>query len=337
MRLVTTILAAACLLGTPAWAQEDDDDILLLADMDKAGELYSEGHDLYVAGDYLAAAEKFAESFHVLGDNKKAAYNAACSYALANMPTESIEYARYAMDLGMFDFEKDPDFANISETSEFLDLVWEAGIRKDAMEHQSIEPVFILPDGYDISANYPLLVAFHPFGSSPEDFAYRYEEVANEKGCILMLPRGTHVLGTGSFSWEFTQEEYERLLDEMEMAKLMYSINPDHIILTGFSQGGLMAYSLGMALSDRYCGIIPVGGTMPTNISADKMKNKDIRIYAFCGERDADATVQDNKEARDIFGDAGIDFNLDIYDAARDYPPNAVESIGEALDWILEQ
>lgn len=318
-----------------ATAQEDDT-LLSFAEMDRAGELYSEGHDLYIEGDYAGAAVKFSESFHVLGDNKKAAYNAAACYALAYDVGNAIKYARFAMDLGMFDFEKDSDFDNISETSEFLDLVWEANIRKDAMEHQSIEPMFVLPDGYDISQSYPLLVAFHPFGNSPVDFAHRYEEVINEKNCILMLPRATHVMGEGSFSWEFTQEEYERILDEIDMAKLMYSVNPDQVILTGFSQGGLMCYSLGMALSDRFAGLIPVGGTMPTNISADKMRNKDIKIYAMVGERDAPTTVENNREAETIFSQAKIDFKLTVYDAARDYPQNSTEVLGDAIDWILE-
>lgn len=316
-------------------AQPGDEDVLTFKKMHDAGEFFKEGEELYKNRKFEKAGDAFAKSFDILGNNGEAAFNAACAYSLAEVKDKAIQYCEKALRAGVYDFEGEPDFFNIKGTNEFQDIVFRAKIMKEEMMSQPIDPVFIMPDGYSKAKKYPLIVAFHGFNSSPDNFSIIYRDVAKDLGCILMLCRGTKVLKQGSFAWTYEEDEYNRVLDEIEMAKLMYSVDPSKVILTGFAQGGFMAYALGMVKSQDFRGVIPVAGLLPTNVSVGNMQNKNMKIYAIIGEKDSPKILKQNTEAKEKFLENHVPMKLKQFDIGHEYPPNRKEVLTEAFKWIL--
>jgi predicted esterase len=329
------LLILAGMLGN-TYAQEKDEKLLTFKEIDEAAEYYRLGQDQYSAGKFSEAAENFAKCFNMIGSNRKAAYNAACCYAQANNKAKAIEYAYKALQQGIFGFAEDKDFANIKDSPEFRELVGMATLMKEETLKQSIKPIVIFPPGYDKSKKYPMIVALHGFGSGPIEFSSYYKEAAEKNNCVLFLCRGTKILGKESFAWNLDQEEYERVFDEISMAIIQYNIDKEKVILSGYSQGGgFMAYAFGMVYSQIFCGIIPVAGSMPTNLSVSKMKNKDLKIYAVVGLRDNQNTVAQNEKAKKIFTDNNVDFKLNKLDIGHAYPANSTELLTEAFKWFI--
>ena len=115
-----------------------------------------------------------------------------------------------------------------------------------------------------------------------------------------------------------------------------YSVNKAKVMLTGYAQGGFLTFALGMVYSDLFCGLLPVGGAMPDNISVEKMKNKSVKIYALVGTRVNAQTVEANEMAEKKFKRYGVPFKLKKIDhGGHSYPDNKMEILSEALSWFL--
>lgn len=331
------LIFAIILVANGLFCNAQTDNALTFEMMNVAGEHFRKGDEYFKQRKFDKAADEFALSFETLKTNKDAAYNAASAYSLAKNTKKAIEYLTKAINTGRYDFENDPDFSNIKGTTEYQELLIKAADLKQKMLNQSIEPLIILPKNFDKTKTYPLLIAFHGFNTNPQEFASVYENIASKNNMILMLCRGTKIIAFNSFTWNFEQEEYERILEEIEMTQLKYPINPSKIILTGYSQGANMAYSLGMVFSQMFCGIIPVAGTMPKNVSINRMKNKNIKIFSITGLRDNPNILEQNRDAEKNFSQNNIAFKLKEFDIGHAYPANKDEVISEALKWMLEK
>ncbi len=323
------------LLGFLSVYAQEDQDVLTFKMMKESGEYYKQGEEFYKVRKFDKAGDAFAKSFEILGTNKEAAYNAACAYSLAGDKANALKYCEKALRTGMFDFEGNPDFFNIKGTDEFQDIVYRAKIMKEAVANQSIDPTFILPEGYSKAKKYPLLVAFHGFNSNPKNFSNIYKKVARENQCILMMCCGSKIIKQGSFAWQFEEDEYNRVIDDIDMAKLRYSVDPTKVILTGFSQGGFMVYALGMVQSQNIAGLIPVGGLMPQNLSMKLVRNKGMKVYSIIGDKDSPKVIKNNEGAKTSFSQNGNPFKLDRYDMGHEYPANKDAVLTRAIQWIL--
>ncbi|NUM51779.1 MAG: dienelactone hydrolase family protein [Flavobacteriales bacterium] len=332
---VTSLLIAFFVFNHFLFSQNTSEGTLTFEMMNIAGEHFRKGDEFFKQRKFDKAGDEYALSFETLKTNKDAAYNAASAYSLAKNTPKAIEYLTKAVKTGRYDFENDPDFSNIKGTKEYQELLVLAADLKLKMQNQSIEPLIILPKNFDKTKTYPLLVAFHGFNSNPQEFVSVYENIATKHSMILMLCRGSKIIAFNSFTWSFEQEEYERILEEIELVQLKYNINPAKIILTGYSQGANIAYSLGMVFSQLFCGIIPVAGTLPKNVSITRMKNKNIKLYSIVGLRDNPNILEQNREAEKSFTQNNIAFKLKEFDIGHAYPPNKEEVFSEAIQWML--
>ncbi len=327
-----------CILTTNLlFAQEKQENLLTFDMMQQAGEYYNKGQEFYKQRKFDKAGEAFAQSFETLKTNKEAAYHAAASYALAKNTEKSLHYLEKAIKTGWYEIENDPDFASVKSNSRFQELLQLAKNLKEKMLTQSIEPLFILPNNYDKTKAYPLLIAFHGFNENPQEFAAHYTHVANKHNMILMLCRGTKIIAFNSFAWTYEQEEYERVLEEIEIAQLKHNILPGKIILSGYSQGANFAYALGMVFSQQFSGILPVAGTLPSNVTIAKMKNKKLRIYSIIGLRDNPNIVEQNRQAQKKFEEHGFSYKLQEFDIGHGFPPDKNNVLSDAIEWLLNK
>jgi pimeloyl-ACP methyl ester carboxylesterase len=115
-----------------------------------------------------------------------------------------------------------------------------------------------IPEALDLSEPVPLLVWLHGRGDKTTDLHFlsqcRKKSQAfggfykDQREAIVLHPFGRHCLG-----WKHAGE-----IDVFEaIAAVMadYPIDPDRIILAGFSMGGAGAWHLGAHYRDRFCGV----------------------------------------------------------------------------------
>ncbi|MEL6316323.1 MAG: PHB depolymerase family esterase [Pseudomonadota bacterium] len=114
-------------------------------------------------------------------------------------------------------------------------------------------------------ARIPAVIFMHGFRGSPDAVARNrpdFAERARRMGVRLVLPRG---LGT---SWSFPNAPSARR-DEFAFFEALrqdliadHGVDPDRIVVAGFSIGAAMAWSLGCWAGDRYLGVVAVAGAL---------------------------------------------------------------------------
>lgn len=305
-----------------------------MKDMQKAGEFFTKAEELYEKGSYKEAGIHYSKSFNVLKTNEAAAYMAAVSYDNAGKKDKTFSWLRKAINSGKHDI-KEKDFKNFSGEPEYSELANIAKLMKKQLDSQAIESKIIIPESVDKKEKQPLLIVFHGFNSNPDEVYPYYKKTAEALGLVVMLPRGDEVIDQNKFAWTNEEEEYNRILEELDEIILKHNIDEDKVILSGFSQGAFLTYALGMVFSEKFKGIIPVAGTVPTNISTDKIENKNLKIVSIVGKRDSENLVKQNKEAAEKFSVSGIKFRLQEFDINHEYPENYNEVILQSAEWII--
>lgn len=118
------------------------------------------------------------------------------------------------------------------------------------------------PPGWDGEAPIPVVIFFHGYGQSGEVVINnrRLTEPFGEAGVLLIAPTG---LGK---SWGHVGSP-RRMRDENAFIDAMladvtarFSIDPDRIWASGFSQGGSMAWDAACYRGDRFDAVFPVAG-----------------------------------------------------------------------------
>lgn len=120
----------------------------------------------------------------------------------------------------------------------------------------------------------PMIVAIHGLGDTPENFAHVFETFPEPARVIL--PRGIDVREGGGWSWfdiRARDTDVEGLAAGIDAAADQIAVAVDELaerrptvgkpIVTGFSQGGMLTFSLAVDHPDSFAAAVPVGGWLP--------------------------------------------------------------------------
>ncbi len=224
---------------------------------------------------------------------------------------------------------------------------------------QSYQPYGLeIPESLDLSRPVPLLVWLRGRGDKATDlhfleqcrtrsqaFGGFYKEQAE---AIVLHPFGRHCVG-----WKHAGEI--DVFEAIEAVMADYSIDPDRIILAGFSMGGAGAWHIGAHYRDRFCGVHAGAGFAETKeynrLTPDKYpavheqtlwKVYDVPEYAanflngpllaYSGEKDKQKAAADLM-ARELAKVGHELRHVVAPDTEHKYTAEAVAEIGE---WLSE-
>lgn len=148
--------------------------------------------------------------------------------------------------------------------------------------------------GADPSQPLPMIVAIHGLGDSPEGFGALFQDLPFR--ARIILPAGPLPEGTGH-SW-FPVRVRDR--DPAALAAGIGAALPGliariedlrkerpttgKVVVTGFSQGGILSFALVSARPDLFAGAMPIGGLLPPQLHPTRAGEP--RIFALHGEVD---------------------------------------------------
>ena len=296
----------------------------------------------YDRGDWAAAAEAAEQWAEKAPGDGTAAYNAACAHALAGNAGPALEWldrAGAAGFAGVRSIDEDPDLAAVRDHPGFAAAT--ARIRAnrarmfaDFRAHaEQAEILTILPKDAPPGPR-PLIVVLHGYGDVPKANAELYRKAARRRGAIVAAPSGLRPgPGGRGFSWTFRDEAEWWVLRALERLAAAHPVDPDRVILAGFSQGANVALEVGLRHSDRFAGLLPLAG----RFEADRMPMPAAggpRVYLLTGARDPG--VDSFRQAERRLAGAGLDARLRVVRGmGHSYPPSATEELGRALDFLL--
>ena len=194
---------------------------------------------------------------------------------------------------------------------------------------ESLKYIVSEPDEYIEGNVYPLVILLHGFGANMRDLIGMISYL-NSQSCIYVFPNAPIDLKVSypfnGYAWinppdQPTDDALQLLSDSLgtlinEIFE-KYNINKNHVVIGGFSQGGMLSYWYGLQHPQKFKGIICLSGKL---IFEDKFfqnlnhKTRDQSIYVEHGTQDNIISIFDARKARDLLRKNGFE-NLEYYES----------------------
>jgi len=225
--------------------------------------------DALARKDYRAAAVLLERAVAAQPERSGAAYNLACVYASLGQREKAVNALEIAAARGFFftaTLLRDPDLDPLRDLPGYAAAL--AKIRANnaaqlATFRAKAEPaarVLVFPPaGLDPKKPAPLVVALHGSGGTAESFAPVFRDAASRLGAVLAVPEGLNPSGRG-FDWGVVEQGTHLVLRAIEKAKERYAIDPERVVLAGFSNGASQAFLLALQRPELFRGVVPIAG-----------------------------------------------------------------------------
>ena len=182
-----------------------------------------------------------------------------------------------------------------------------------------------VPELYDSSCSWPLVIALHGGYSHGRDFLWYWLREARSRHFILLCPSS---LGR---TWGISspEDDIELLTNCVEDVVSRHHIDCKKILLTGMSDGATFALICGLRKQTCFTSIVPIAGVLPP---LDLSHARRRRIFWVHGAHDWMFPVSRAQLGYEMLKDAGADVKLRIVkDLAHAYPREENSSI---LQWF---
>jgi phospholipase/carboxylesterase len=164
----------------------------------------------------------------------------------------------------------------------------------------------------------PIIVAIHGMGDSPEPWAETWKRFPGR--AHVVIPRAFDRYGPGWSWFEFkdgmTDEEFGAGVGAAEerLWKAIAKIAAGKkVIVTGFSQGGILSFAMASRHPDAIIKSFPVGGSCPGPL-LPKNKSRAAPIVSFHGTTDPVLDIKWDREAVKAFAAEGNKAELREYE-----------------------
>ena len=333
------LCALSCLIAAPPVAAQTGRN-------KKAQRVLEDIGKAYKAKDWAEAIELGLEVDRLVPDHPIAQYNLACAYSLNGDVDNAAKWLGKAVESGFDELEKiesDPDLDRIRDHPGYraaLDAVKNHRVKVHA-ELESVfkerPPLVYVPLDYDDTVAVPLIIALHGYGGRADGYPLLWRDAAVDIGAILIAPQAVRSVKGAGYSWGDIKESDYLVQLTLEAALKQYKIDRQRVILTGFSQGGFIAYSLGVRHPEEFTGVIPMGAPYwpsvdaPAKVTGNRRKP---RFYFMCGARDR--LLKETRQAAKDFATAGYEVRLRVCPrVGHEFPLNRDVELLKAVRFVL--
>lgn len=196
----------------------------------------------------------------------------------------------------------------------------------------------------------PTVVAIHGHGANGFDLLGLGPYLAAGR-VLVICPEAEFVLQPGllSFTWfetappqRRTEREFERVataLDEFLVEAVpRYGGDPRRTVLLGFSQGGTLAYRLGLAAPERYRGVAALSTWLPEEAEerADRKGIAAMPLLVQHGLDDPMIAVDRARDSRDRLHALGVPVDYREYPMAHEIRPDSMRDLSTWLECVLD-
>jgi predicted esterase len=316
-------------------------------------------YEAYEEGEYEKSAQYYLALLRYDVTQAVAIYNLACCYGLMGEVELAADNLQRAFRAGYRDIKhilKDPDFDNVKDDPRFsvvldsLTLLIEENyvIPSDVIYNKATiqsQCLIQLPSDFDSTKSYPLVVGLHGWGSNAEGFL-RLWKVFDEPEFIFAIPQAPYAFGVGTqigYSWEEWIPNEEELTIQARQSSEDYVMQVvqtlkenqkvDNVFLMGFSQGGSLAYSVGIKNHEAFDGIIPLGGWLDEDwLDSQTLAGaKDLPVFIGHGKNDNKVAFKKAKDAKKVLEKLGYDVTFYTFKGGHSVPEEEAEAM---ILWI---
>jgi phospholipase/carboxylesterase len=185
-----------------------------------------------------------------------------------------------------------------------------------------------VPEYYDAAVRWPLIVALHGGSGHGADFLWTWLREARTRGCIV-----ASVTSHGD-TWSLHQPEVDgmRLRELVAGIASRWSIDSEHVLLTGMSDGGTFSLLTGLMGRAPFTHLAPISGSFHPMLLGVAADIGGLPIYLVHGTLDWMFPIEMARTAASALSAAGAAVTFrEIDDLSHTYPRDENPKI---LDWF---
>lgn len=196
----------------------------------------------------------------------------------------------------------------------------------------------------------PTLFAIHGHGAHAQDLLGIAPFVAAGR-LQLICPEAEFVLQPGmlGYTWFDREPDGGRTVGEFERVVALvrafideaaerYHADPERTALLGFSQGGGLAYRIGLAEPDRFAGVAALSTWLPdeaASAAADRERLATLPVLVQHGTNDPMVKVERARESRDRLAELGVAAEYHEYAMQHQIGPESLRDLSAWLERVL--
>lgn len=184
--------------------------------------------------------------------------------------------------------------------------------------YEGVEVIELFTQGADTSS--PLVVAIHGRGDNPKHWVDSWSRFPAK--VEVLLPRAFERFGEDGWSWfalssSQTDAEYAASVGDAEKKLWPAILNargdkPRKLIVTGFSQGGILSFAMAARHPNEIARAFPVSGGCPVALRP-RGGQKAAPVFALHGDADRVLSIDGSRDAIKAFKDEGAEATLKEY------------------------
>jgi len=195
---------------------------------------------------------------------------------------------------------------------------------------------------------FPTILALHGFGATAHDLL-GIAPLVQQGEVLFLCPQGPMGIepgqrahgwfplsGAGEIEPAALVGARGVLEGFLEDAMDSYPIDPDRVVLMGFSQGGVMAYDLALGRPERYAALVALSSWLPDAI-VDGLPENDARASLVTllihGTKDPMISIDNAREARDKLRGLGIEAAWGEYEMGHEINQAALRDL---VAWLAQ-
>lgn len=297
---------------------------------------------------YLYNEKKYADALQLLEQNSdcfplqapRTTFWKMCLLSLSGRSEEVIPVFQKGLAAGLWWAQgqfADPDLDAVRDMPEFKHLVAVSQEKyEEARTQIKRDQAVLLPEVPD-SGRYPLLIALHGRNGNKDSYL-EFWEAARQRGWLVVSPQSTQPLFDGAYCWDDPALGIADVLFSYEQISQQYQIDPQRILLAGFSQGSGMAMYIALSGKINARGFIGVASfwDKPASLVPQTDGAKLVRGYFVIGEQDH--TLENAKEVKSVLKENNIQFAEELHpNLGHDFPADFGSSFDKAIDFIFKE
>ena len=189
-----------------------------------------------------------------------------------------------------------------------------------------------VPEYYDETVAYPLIMALHGGSGHGRDFLWSWLREARSRGAILVTPTSLE----GTWSLMAPEQDSANIEKLLTFVRDQWNIDGDHLLLTGMSDGGTFTFVAGLGEGSPFTHLAPVSASFHPLLleMMDPARIKGLPVYLTHGVLDWMFPIQIARDAERALSAAGAKLTYrEIADLSHTYPSDENPRI---LDWLLQ-
>lgn len=263
-----------------------------------------------------------------------------CLLSLAGRTEEVISVFQKGLDAGLWWARGqfiDTDLDAVRDLPEFQRLVSVSQAKyEEARIYIKRDQAVLVPEA-PTSGMYPLLIALHGHNGNKDSHLQPWE-AARQRGWLVVSPQSTQPLFDGAYCWDDPALGSADVLFSYEQISQKYQIDPQRILIAGFSQGSGMAIYTALSGKVNVQGFIGIASfwDKPDSLVPQTDGAKLVRGYFVIGEKDH--TLENAKEVKNVLKEHGVQFAEELHpDLAHAFPADFESSFEKAINFIFEE